>query len=129
MTLDVVFSRCVWNNKNNSEAETCKGVSRSRRRISRRRESVLCRLRETPLGFCLRVILDAFHPNLEKTTSSVLSVFWIDLCCIAGNHEYAKTESINYAQSSLKSHFLWVHILYCTHIVHILYCTHIVHIL
>ena len=42
------------------------------------RESLF--LRETPLGFCLRVIVNEFHPNLEKTTSSVLSVILINLC-------------------------------------------------
>jgi len=36
------------------------GVSRSRRRITRQREPVLRRL-----GFCLRVIVEEFHPNLE----------------------------------------------------------------
>ena len=36
-------------------------------------------MRETPLGFCLMVIVNQFHPNLEKTTSSVLSVILINL--------------------------------------------------
>ena len=44
------------------------------------RESLFCRLRETPLGFFLRVIVKEFHPNLEKTKSSVLSVILINLC-------------------------------------------------
>ena len=29
---------------------------------------ILCRLRETRLGFCLRIIVNEFHPNLEKAT-------------------------------------------------------------
>ena len=43
------------------------------------REPVLRRLRETPLGCCLRIIVKQFHPNLKKTTSSVLSVILINL--------------------------------------------------
>ena len=39
---------------------------------------VLRRLRETPVGFCPWVIVNEFHPNLEKTTSSVLSVILIN---------------------------------------------------
>ena len=31
------------------------------------REPVLRRLRETPLGCCLRIIVNEFHPNLENT--------------------------------------------------------------
>ena len=31
-------------------------------------------MRVTPLGFCLRVIVDEIPQNLEKTTSGVLSV-------------------------------------------------------
>ena len=53
-----------------------RGVSHSQRRIIRQREHVLRRLRETPLSFCLRVIVNEFHSNLEKTTSSVLSVIF-----------------------------------------------------
>ena len=64
-TLDIIFSRFGWN-------------SFTRQRwITRQREHVLCRLRETPLGFCLRVSVNEFHPNLEKTISSVLSVIFI----------------------------------------------------
>ena len=38
------------------------------------------RLRQTPPGFCLRVMMvNEFHPNLEKTTPSVLSVILITL--------------------------------------------------
>ena len=44
------------------------------------RESLhLCQLCETPLGFYLRVIVNEFHPNLEKTTSSALTVILINL--------------------------------------------------
>ena len=44
------------------------------------REPVLRRLRETPLGYFLRVIMNEFNPNLEKTTNSALSVVSINLC-------------------------------------------------
>ena len=47
--------------------------------ITRQRETVSRRLRETPLGFCFRVIVNEFHQNLEKTTSSVPSVILINL--------------------------------------------------
>ena len=43
------------------------------------REHVLCRLRVTPLGCCLRVIVNVTQRNLAKTTSSVLSVDFINL--------------------------------------------------
>ena len=46
---------------------------------STERESVLCRLRVTPLGFCLRIIVNKKHINLEQTISSVLSVIFINL--------------------------------------------------
>ena len=47
-------------------------------KIARQRECILRRLRVTPLGFCLRVIVNEILINLEKTTSSVLSVFLIN---------------------------------------------------
>ena len=47
----------------------------SRLRITRQRYPVLRRLRETPLGFCLRVIVNNFHPNLEKTT--YIYIVWL----------------------------------------------------
>ena len=40
----------------------------------REREPVLRRMRVTPLDFCLRIIVNEKPLNLEKTTSSVLSV-------------------------------------------------------
>ena len=40
---------------------------------------ILRRPRETPLGVCLRVIVNELHPNVEKTTSSVLSGILINL--------------------------------------------------
>ena len=46
---------------------------------STERESVLHRLRVTPLSFCLRLIVNENPQNLEKTTSSVLSVILIYL--------------------------------------------------
>ena len=63
---------------NDPEAEAKRSFAQ--RRISRQKEPVLRRLRETPLGFCLRVIVKKFHPNLEKTKSSVLSFILINLC-------------------------------------------------
>ena len=42
------------------------------------RES-MCQLHITPLGFCLMVIVDEKPLNLEKTTSSDLSVILINL--------------------------------------------------
>ena len=40
----------------------------------REREPDLRRMRVTPLDFCLRIIVNEKPLNLEKTTSSVLSV-------------------------------------------------------
>ena len=54
---------------NNAEAEA-QGVTRMPRRITRQRG----RMRVTPLGFRLRVVVHEKPQNLEKTTSSVLSV-------------------------------------------------------
>ena len=48
--------------------------SLSRRRIQALSVFVLRRLHVTPLGFCLRLIVNEAHRNLEKTTSNVLSV-------------------------------------------------------
>ena len=63
--------------------QTAKRVTRMVRRITRQRvetrESVLRRLNVTPLGVCLRVIVNKKPLNLEKTTSSVLSVSLINL--------------------------------------------------
>jgi len=72
-TMDVVFTRSGWNSFIITLRQKPRGVSRSRRRTSS-----LC-LRETPLGFWLRVNVNEFHPNPEKTTSSVLSVILINL--------------------------------------------------
>ena len=47
--------------------------------LLRQREPVLRRLRVTPLGLSFRVIVNETHINLEKTTSSVLSVILINL--------------------------------------------------
>ena len=44
------------------------------------REPILRRLRVTPLGFCLRVIVNDIHINLEETMSSFLFVILIYLC-------------------------------------------------
>ena len=68
-----IWMKLVYNNP--EEFYAC-----SRRRIIRQSEPGLGRLRETPLGLCLRVIVNVeFHPNLEKSTSSVLSVILINL--------------------------------------------------
>ena len=56
-----------------------RGVSHSRRRTGSLCLVILQRLRETPPGFSLRVLVNEFHPNLEKTTSSVLYVILINL--------------------------------------------------
>jgi len=55
-----------------------KGVLRRQRRITRQRESMRCLL-GTPLGICLKLIVNKKTLNLEKTTSSVLSVILINL--------------------------------------------------
>ena len=47
-----------------------KEVTRSRRRTGFLFVFVLRRLHLTPLGFCLRVIVNETHRNLENTTSS-----------------------------------------------------------
>ena len=56
-----------------------KKVTRSRRRTGFLFVFVLRRLHVTPLGFCLRVIVNETHRNLENTTSSVLTVILINL--------------------------------------------------
>ena len=48
-------------------------------KIYRFAQSVLRRQRETPLSFCLRAVVNEFHSNLEKTTSSILSVILFNL--------------------------------------------------
>ena len=49
--------------------QNSKGVTRMLRWMTRQKES----MRVTPLGFCLRVIVNENPLNLEKTKSSVLS--------------------------------------------------------
>ena len=46
-----------------------RGGSRRRRRKETLWLVILRRMRETPLGFYLRIIVNEFHPNLEKPTS------------------------------------------------------------
>jgi len=79
-TLDVIFSTFGWNSFTITPWQKPRGVSRSRRRTGSLWLVILRRLRETSLGFCLRVIVNDFHSNLEKTTSRVLSVIIINLC-------------------------------------------------
>ena len=86
-TLDVVFSRimCVLLTitlKQKPKVVTpswCRTGSLSLCLVILEREPVLRRLCVTPLGSYLRVIVNEFHPNLEKTTTSVLSVIFINL--------------------------------------------------
>ena len=54
-----------------------KGVTCILRCITRQRE----RMRVTPLGFCLRVSANEKPLDLEKTTSSVLSVLLLIYVC------------------------------------------------
>ena len=51
-----------------------KGFPRRKRLITRQRDSMRCLARGTPFGFRLMVIVNEKKLNLEKTTSSVLSV-------------------------------------------------------
>ena len=60
---------------NNHEAEAHGGVSA----VSSHCLVILRRLCETPLGSFLRVIVNTFHQNLEKMTSSVLSIILFNL--------------------------------------------------
>ena len=78
-TLDVVFSRFMWVSLTITLRQKPKGVTRSRRGNKQTIEPVLRRLPVTHLGFCLRVILNETHINLENTTSCVLSVILINL--------------------------------------------------
>ena len=87
-TLDVVFSRFISISYTITLRQNPKGVTRSRIRTDSlqnqktERELVLRRLRVTPLGFCLRVIVNDKHINLKKTTYCVLSVILINLWLI-----------------------------------------------
>ena len=72
-TLDVVISGFGCNSFTFTLRQKPRGVSR------RQREPVLRRLRETPLGVCLRVIMNEFHPELVNTTSIVLFIIFINL--------------------------------------------------
>ena len=70
-TLDVVFSKFGLNSFTITLRQKPRGVSRSRRRTGS-----LCQVILVLYG----VIMNEFHPNLKKTTSSVLSVILINLC-------------------------------------------------
>ena len=59
-----------------------KGVTRMRLQLQYR---VLRRLRVTPLGFCLRIIVKKKSLNLKKTTSSVISGICKTLKCLRKN--------------------------------------------
>ena len=72
-TIDVVFSGFRGFSFTITLRQKPKGVQRRQRWITRQRESMRC-LRGTPLGLCLRVNVNKKTLNLEKTTSSFLSV-------------------------------------------------------
>ena len=76
-TLYVVFSRFICVLFTSTLRQKLKRVTRNTKR-----KPVLRRLHVTSLGFCLRVIVNETHTNLEKTTSSVLSVVLINLMCL-----------------------------------------------
>ena len=78
-TLDIVFSKFGCNSFIITLSQKPREVLRSRRKTDSLCLVILRQLRETPLGFCLRVIVNEFHPNLEKTTSSVLSFILVNL--------------------------------------------------
>ena len=59
---------------NNPEAESQRSYAHAALNYKTERRPVLRDMRVTPLGFCLRVIVHENLLNLEKTTSSVLSV-------------------------------------------------------
>ena len=73
--IDVVFSRLNGFSFTIILRQKPEGVPRRQRWITRQRES----MRVTLLGLCLRVIVNEKLLNLEKTTSSVLSVLLINL--------------------------------------------------
>ena len=49
-------------------------------------------MRVTPLGFCLRVIVNEKLLNLEKTTSSVLSVLLLIYACEVALQSFNKNK-------------------------------------
>ena len=80
-TMDVVFTRSGWNSFIITLRQKPRGVSHCTVSVGIGSRCLLSlrRLRETPLGFCLRVMVNEFHPNLEKTTTSGLFVILINL--------------------------------------------------
>ena len=60
---------------NNPEVETKRSTAQSALNLKTETES----MRETPLGLCIRVIVNEKPLSLEKTTSSFLSVSLINL--------------------------------------------------
>ena len=69
-TLDVVFAIFKGILFTITVSQKPEGVTRMQRLSTRQTES----MRVTPLGFCLRVIMNKKPLNLEKTTANVLSV-------------------------------------------------------
>ena len=98
--LDVVFSRFRGLSFTLTLRQKPKGVPRKQRRITIQRESMhwLC---GTPLCLHLKVIVNEKSINLEKTTSSVLSVIFINLW-----HQYTGSKYIHKEKMfSLRSAF------------------------
>ena len=62
---------------NNPEADAQRSYAHAELNYKTERESVLRRLSVTPLGFCLRVIVNDKLLILEKTTSIVLTVMFL----------------------------------------------------
>ena len=58
-------------------------------------------MRVTPLGFCLRVFVNEKRLNLEKTTSSVLSVLLINLCSQPCMHEDISCRFMHYLHNCI----------------------------
>ena len=78
-TLNVVFLRFRGFSFTITQRQYPKGVRRSRRRTDSLCLVILRRLRVTPFGFYLKVIVNEKPLNLEKTTVSVLFVILINL--------------------------------------------------
>ena len=88
-------------------------VGRSRWRTGSLCLVILRRLRETPLSFCLRVIFNEFHSNLEKTTSIVLSIILIILWLIDIRSKFLNNKSVSrWLRSPEVGIFVWIALSY-----------------
>ena len=72
-TLDVVFSRYGWNLCIITLRQKSRKISLSPRRTGFLFFVILRRLRKTSLGFCLRVIVNEFHPNIVHCLNDPIS--------------------------------------------------------